>query len=84
MWLFGSKGRKAGWFCVNLMPDRVDVCHVLAAGKERPEILLCDSYRKEGGDIATPVAPLTSTTPPLICLLAWRPERFESRAVTAV
>lgn len=35
------------------MPDRVDVCHVLAAGKERPEIALCDSYRKEGGDVAT-------------------------------
>ena len=50
---FGSKGRKPGWFCINLMPDRVDVCHVDAAGKVRPEILLCDSYRKEGGDVAT-------------------------------
>jgi MSHA biogenesis protein MshI len=53
MRLFGSKGRKPDWFCVNLLPDRVDVCHVLAAGKERPEIALCDSYRKEGGDVAT-------------------------------
>ena len=53
MRLFGSKGRKPDWFCVNLRPDRVDVCHVLAAGQERPEIALCDSYRKEGGDVAT-------------------------------
>jgi MSHA biogenesis protein MshI len=53
MRLFGSKQRKPGWFCINLMPDRVDVCHVHAAGKARPEILLCDSFRKEGGDIAT-------------------------------
>jgi len=53
MRLFGSKGRKPGWFCINLMPDRVDVCHVNATGKARPEILLCDSYRKEGGDLTT-------------------------------
>lgn len=53
MRLFGSERRKPGWFCINLMPDRVDVCHVDAVGKSRPEILLCDSYRKEGGDVAT-------------------------------
>jgi len=53
MRLFGSKALKPGWFCINLMPDRVDVCHVVAAGRERPEIVLCDSYKKEGGDAAT-------------------------------
>jgi len=53
MKLFGSRGRKPGWICINVMPDRVDVCHVNATGRERPEILLCDSYRKEGGDVAT-------------------------------
>ncbi|MBI1965844.1 MAG: agglutinin biogenesis protein MshI [Betaproteobacteria bacterium] len=53
MRLFGSSGRKPGWLCINLMPDRVDVCHVNAAGRERPEILLCDSYRKESDDEAT-------------------------------
>lgn len=53
MRLFGSRRRKPGWFCINVMPDRVDVCHVNATGKARPEILLCDSYRKEGGDAAT-------------------------------
>jgi hypothetical protein len=29
-----------------------------------------------GCGLAAPVAPLTSTCPPLICLQAWRPERF--------
>lgn len=54
MRVFGSSGRRPGWLCINLMPDRVDVCHVNAAGRERPEILLCDSYRKEAsGDAAT-------------------------------
>lgn len=53
MRLFGSKAQKPGWFCVTLMQDRVDVCHVLAAGRARPEIVLCDSYKKEGGDRAT-------------------------------
>ena len=53
MRLFGSKAQKPGWFCINLMPDRVDACHMVAAGRERPEIVLCDSYRKEGSDVAT-------------------------------
>jgi MSHA biogenesis protein MshI len=53
MRLFGSKGRKPGWMCINLLPDRVDVSHVLTAGKARPEIVLCDSFRKEGDTAAT-------------------------------
>src|SRR5689334_10626464 len=53
MRLFGSKGKKPGWMCINLMPDRVDVSHVVVAGKARPEIVLCDSYRKEGDAVAT-------------------------------
>ena len=53
MRLFGSKGKKPGWMCINLMPDRVDVSHVVSAGKARPEIVLCDSYRKEGDAVAT-------------------------------
>ena len=39
--------------CVNLLPERVDVSHVVTAGKARPEIVLCDSYRMEGGAVAT-------------------------------
>ena len=45
--------RTPGWLCINLLPDRVDVSHVVAVGKARPEIMLCESYRKEGDDIAT-------------------------------
>jgi MSHA biogenesis protein MshI len=31
----------------------VDVSHVVTDGKARPEIMLCESFRKEGGDLAT-------------------------------
>jgi MSHA biogenesis protein MshI len=53
MGLFGNRGRKPGWMCINVMSDRVDVSHVITAGKARPEIVLCDSYRKEGDTAAT-------------------------------
>src|SRR5665647_899833 len=52
MRFFGAK-RKPGWLCINLMPDRVDVSHVVVHGKARPEVRLCDSYRKEGDEVAT-------------------------------
>lgn len=39
--------------CINLMPDRVDLSHVIAHGRARPEVLLCESYRKEGDDVTT-------------------------------
>src|SRR6185295_1485626 len=50
MRLFGSGRRRPGWLCINLHPRRVDVSHVLARGRARPEVLLCDSFRKEGDD----------------------------------
>lgn len=50
--LFG-KNRRPGWLCLNLHPDRVDLSHVLVEGKPRPEVLLCESFRKEGDDVAT-------------------------------
>lgn len=53
MRLFGSTKRKPGWLCINVMRDRVDVAHVLVAGRARPEVVRCDSFRKEGGDAAT-------------------------------
>ncbi len=53
MKLFGSGKRRPGWLCITLATDRVDISHVLTAGKARPEILLCESFRKEGEDIAT-------------------------------
>jgi MSHA biogenesis protein MshI len=53
MRLFGARSRKPGWFCISLLPERVDVCHVRVAGGARPEVVLCDSYRKEESDAAT-------------------------------
>lgn len=50
--LFGKRLRP-GWLCLNLYPDRVDLSHVLVAGKPRPEVLLCESFRKEGDDVVT-------------------------------
>lgn len=52
MSLFGKK-RRPGWLCLNLHADHVDLSHVLVEGKPRPEILLCESFRKEGTDIDT-------------------------------
>ncbi len=49
----GAAQRTPGWLCINLLPERVDVSHVVAAGKARPEVVMCESYRTEGGDIAT-------------------------------
>lgn len=50
---FFSKKQRPGWLCINLHADRVDLSHVLMAGKPRPEILLCESFRKDGSDIDT-------------------------------
>lgn len=50
---FRGKQRKPGWLCVNLMPDRIDVSHVqIIPGRARPEVMLCDSYQKDGDDAA--------------------------------
>lgn len=53
MALFGASGRNPGWLCINLRPDRVDVSHVIARGRARPEIARCESFRKAGDDAAT-------------------------------
>lgn len=53
MKLFGSGKRRPGWLAIMLTPERVDVSHVLTSGTARPEILLCESFRKEGDDVGT-------------------------------
>ena len=53
MKLFGSAGRDPGWLCINLRSDRVDVSHVVARGRARPEIGRCESFRKADDDAAT-------------------------------
>jgi MSHA biogenesis protein MshI len=49
----GAVRHTPGFVCINLWPDRIDVAHVVTAGKERPEIKQCDSYRKVGGEVTT-------------------------------
>lgn len=53
MRLFGAAGRKPGWLCINMRSDRVDVSHVVARGRARPQITRCESFRKGGDDAAT-------------------------------
>lgn len=38
--------------CINVLPDRVDVSHVVGAGTLRPEIERCETYRKGGSETA--------------------------------
>lgn len=51
--VLSSSQRLPGWLCINLWPDRVDISHVVATGKSRPQIALCNSYLKNGNDVAT-------------------------------
>lgn len=53
MKLFGSAARNAGWLCINLRSERVDVSHVVTRGRARPQITRCESFRKGGDDAAT-------------------------------
>lgn len=48
-----AKKRRPGWLCVNVHAERIDLSHVLMTGKPRPEVLLCESFRKEGSDVDT-------------------------------
>jgi MSHA biogenesis protein MshI len=50
--LFFKRKRRPGWLALGLYPDRVDVVHI-SRGNGKPQITLCDSYRKEGSDSAT-------------------------------
>jgi len=49
-----NKGKKeAGWLALGFYSDHVDLVHVKRTPNGRPEITLCDSYRKEGSDVDT-------------------------------
>lgn len=48
-----AKKQRPGWLCMNLYEDRIDLSHVLVADKPRPEVLLCESFHKEGGNVDT-------------------------------
>lgn len=48
----GAVRRAEDFVCINVLPDRVDVSHVVAAGTTRPEIRRCDSHRRVGSEAA--------------------------------
>lgn len=48
-----AKKRRPGWLCLQSHADHIDLSHVLVEGRSRPEVLLCESFRKEGSDIDT-------------------------------
>jgi MSHA biogenesis protein MshI len=53
MGLFSGRSKKPGWLALGLRSDRVDLVHVRRSASSKPEITLCETYRKEGADAAT-------------------------------
>jgi MSHA biogenesis protein MshI len=51
-WFLKSR-RKPGWLAVNVLPEQVDVAHITRNGSQRPQVLMNDSFRKEGSDTHT-------------------------------
>jgi MSHA biogenesis protein MshI len=51
--LFFKSRKRPGWLAVNVMPQQVDIAHVTRNGSQRPQVLMTDSFRKEGTDRAT-------------------------------
>ncbi len=48
--MFFKKKRQPGWLALSLNQDHIDLVHIKRAADGRPQITLCDSYRKEGSD----------------------------------
>jgi MSHA biogenesis protein MshI len=51
-WLKRRK-KQPGWLALGLYADRIDLVHVRRTVGGRPELALCDSFRKEGSDADT-------------------------------
>lgn len=51
-WL-SKRSKQPGWLALNAGADRFDLVYVKRTPNGRPEIALCDSYRKEGTDTET-------------------------------
>lgn len=52
-WFKKKGGRRPGWLTCDVHADRVDLVHVVRNGAGRPEVALCDSYRREGSETET-------------------------------
>jgi MSHA biogenesis protein MshI len=53
MGLFFKSRKKSGWLTVNVLPSQVDVAHITRNGSQRPQVLIADSFNKEGSDAMT-------------------------------
>src|SRR5277367_5855825 len=53
MGLFFKSRKKSGWLAVNVLPSQVDVAHITRNGSQRPQVLIADSFNKEGSDAMT-------------------------------
>ena len=51
--MFFRNKRQPGWLALSLGQDNIDLVHVTRAPNGKPEIALCDTYRKEGSNAAT-------------------------------
>ena len=51
--MFFKKKRQPGWLALGLSQDHVDLVHVKRSANRKPEIALCDTYRREGSHAET-------------------------------
>lgn len=52
-WFKKAGKRRPGWLTCDVHADRVDLVHVVRGANGRPEVALCDSYRREGSETET-------------------------------
>ena len=50
--MFSKRNKTSGWLALSVHPDHVDLVRI-KRGSGKPQIELCDTYRKEGSDGAT-------------------------------
>jgi MSHA biogenesis protein MshI len=50
---FKGVGKQPGWLAFGVHADHIDLVHIKRSTGGRPEVALCDSYRKEGSDTDT-------------------------------
>jgi MSHA biogenesis protein MshI len=46
-WL-GKGQKQPGWLALGMHPDHVDLVHVRRTANRKPEVLMCDTFRREG------------------------------------
>ena len=51
--MFFKKKRRPGWLAIVPAADHIDLAHVRRSATGKPEVVFCDSYRKEGSNAET-------------------------------